>query len=159
MNFWKVHLREQEGALREMSSMKDKYFMDTNVIVYLFSNKETKKKKIATELFKKAHASSNGVISYQVIQEFCNVALRKFEKPLSLEECKAFITKFLYPICMVYPGNEIFNTAIDMKLETGYSFYDSLILAAAFKDECKVIYSEDMSNGQFVRKMKIVNPF
>ncbi len=142
-----------------MNLTKDKYFIDTNLLVYLFSNKEPFKQERSQEIFKNAHITGNGIISYQVIQEFCNVALKKFEKPLSLEDCKIFINSFLFPICTVYPGNEIFNTALEIKLETHFSFYDSLILASAYTDNCKVIYSEDLNTGQEVRDMVIVNPF
>jgi len=142
-----------------MNLTKDKYFIDTNLLVYLFSNKEPFKKNISLEIFKNAYTTGKGIISYQVIQEFCNVALKKFEKPLSLEDCKLFINSFLFPICTVYPGNEIFNTALEIKLETHFSFYDSLILASAYSDNCRVVYSEDLNPGQKVRDMIIVNPF
>ncbi len=142
-----------------MNVTKDKYFIDTNLLVYLFSNKEPFKRATSQEIFKNAHVTGKGMISYQVIQEFCNVALKKFEKPLSIEDCKLFVNSFLFPICTVYPGNEIFNTALEIKLETYFSFYDSLILASAYTDNCKVIYSEDLNPGQKVRDMIIVNPF
>ncbi len=142
-----------------MNITKDKYFIDTNLLVYLFSKKEPLKQAKAREIFNNAHITGKGTISYQVIQEFCNVALRKFEKPMSLEDCKIFINSFLFPICTVYPGNEIFNTALEIKLETHFSFYDSLILASAYTDNCKVIYSEDLNPGQKVRDMVITNPF
>lgn len=40
-----------------------------------------------------------------------------------------------------------------------YSFYDSLIIAAALEARCQVLYSEDMQDGQAVRGLKIANPF
>jgi predicted nucleic acid-binding protein len=125
----------------------------------MFSDKDSFKKSIAKEIFKNAHSTRKGILSYQVIQEFCNVALRKFDTPLSLEECKNFINRFMFPICTIYPNKDIFNTALDIKLETGYGFYDSLILAAAYKADCKIVYSEDLSSGQKIRTMEIVNPF
>ncbi len=137
----------------------DKYFINTNLLVYPFSNKEPSKQAISQKIFKNAHITGKGMISYQVIQEFCNVALKKFEKPLNIEDCKLFVNSFLFPICTVYPGNKIFNTALEIKLETYLSFYDSLILASAYTDNCKVIYNEDLNPGQKVRDMIIVNPF
>jgi len=42
----------------------------------------------------------------------------------------------------------------------GFSFYDSLIIAAALETGCSVLYSEDLNNGQIIeKKLKIVNPF
>jgi len=41
-----------------------------------------------------------------------------------------------------------------------YSFYDSLIIAAAIECNCNIFYSEDMHDGQTVEGIfKIVNPF
>jgi predicted nucleic acid-binding protein len=125
----------------------------------MFSEKDSLKKTIAKEIFKNAHSTRKGIISYQVVQEFCNVALRKFDTPLSLEECKNFINRFMFPICAIHSNNDIFNTALDIKLESKYSFYDSLILSAAYKTDCKIIYSEDLSSGQKIKTMEIINPF
>ena len=41
-----------------------------------------------------------------------------------------------------------------------YSFYDSLIIAAAIESGCSILYSEDMQHNQLIEeKLKIVNPF
>jgi predicted nucleic acid-binding protein len=139
--------------------MKDKFFLDTNLIVYLFDNKDSKKQRIAKELLKKALENRNGIISFQVLQEFCNVVLRKFEKPLSPDDLKSFTNRFLYPICEIIPNLEIYNNAIEIHKLFGYSFYDSLIIAAAREGNCVTLYSEDLQNGQHVLGVNIVNPF
>jgi hypothetical protein len=51
---------------------------------------------------------------------------------LNLEEWKIFINRFMFPICVIYPGKEIFYTALDIKLETRYGFHDSLIINVDF---------------------------
>lgn len=142
-----------------MNITKDKYFIDTNIIVYMFSDNEPLKKTISKDILKNAHSSKKGIISYQVVQEFFNVSLKKFDIPLSLEECKNFINSFLFPVCTEHSSIDVFNTALDIKLETGYGFYDSFILAAAYKSDCKTIYSEDLNSGKKVRGMVIINPF
>ena len=57
-----------------MNLMKDRFFLDTNIIVYIFDKHSKQKNQIAQELLKEALQSGTGVISFQVIQEFCNVA-------------------------------------------------------------------------------------
>ena len=54
---------------------------------------------------------------------------------------------------------EIYDFALDVKGETGYGFYDSLILASAIYSGCKALLSEDLQNGQLIKGVKIVNPF
>lgn len=41
-----------------------------------------------------------------------------------------------------------------------FSFYDSLIIAAALESGCSTLYSEDMHDGQIIEKtLTIKNPF
>jgi predicted nucleic acid-binding protein len=141
------------------SLTKDRFFMDTNLIVYLFDKKDGRKQPIARDLLKEALENRNGMISFQVIQEFCNVALRKFETPLSPDDLMIFINRFLFPICDVLPGLEIYNTAVEIHKSFGYGFYDSLIIAAARDGNCAILYSEDLQHGQQVLGINIVNPF
>ena len=40
------------------------------------------------------------------------------------------------------------------------SFWDSLILQSALKNECKILYSEDLQHNQVIENtLKIINPF
>lgn len=141
------------------SSTKDRFFLDTNLIVYLFDKKDNRKQQVAQDLLKKALETRNGIISFQVIQEFCNVALRKFENPLSPDDLKIFIGRFLYPLCNVTPSLEIYNSAIEIHKSFGYCFYDALIIAAAQEGKCNILYSEDLQHGQEIFGITILNPF
>lgn len=149
----------QGGAFRGMNLTKDNYFIDTNIIVYLFDKESIEKQKTSKQIIKHALERGTGTVSFQVIQEFCNVALKKFKKPLKPEDCKQFINKFLYPICGIFPGTELYNYALDIKENSGLSFYDSLVIACAYMSKCKVLYSEDLQDGQTVMGIKILNPF
>ena len=62
-----------------MSLMKDRYFIDTNIIIYMFDKDHPDKREIAVKIVKEALESNFGCISYQVIQEFCNVALKNLK--------------------------------------------------------------------------------
>lgn len=43
--------------------------------------------------------------------------------------------------------------------ETQFSFWNSLVLAAAEETGCNILLSEDLNDGQIVHNVKIVNPF
>ena len=58
--------------------MNVKSFLDTNIIVYAFSQSFPEKAKIAQRLVANGAADKQAIISYQVVQEFINVALRGF---------------------------------------------------------------------------------
>ena len=108
-----------------------------------------------------AHGASSGmgVVSYQVLQEFCNVASASKRLSLSAEQTMAFASLLLAPMNQVAPSLALLTAALKIKADVGYSFYDSLIAAAAAQAGCHVLYSEDMQHGQLVAGLRIVNPF
>ena len=139
--------------------MSDRYFIDTNIFVYSFDNSAPAKKTRAIELIQQALSTDSGIISTQVIQEFLNVATRKFAVPLKVEDSKTYLTQVLNPLCQVYPDLELYQSCLEIQETTGYSFYDSLIISAAIRGGCGILYTEDMQAGQMFRGVKINNPF
>jgi predicted nucleic acid-binding protein len=139
--------------------MSDKFFIDTNVFVYSFDPTAKRKQKIAKDLVASALAQNTGIVSYQVIQEFLNVATQKFAQPLTPQDAKQYLAQVLYPLCEVFPTESLYSVALDLSKDTQYSFYDSLILAAAVAGGCKTLYSEDLCHGRTVAGVTIQNPF
>ena len=139
--------------------MNVKYFLDTNIIVYSFSKKDTSKRKKAISLIDNALKKNVGCISFQVIQEFINAALRKFTVPLTYKDCQEFLHNALEPICEVYSSIQLYNQALDITDRWRFSFYDSLIISAALQAGCEILYSQDLQHGQYIQNLKIVNPF
>jgi len=139
--------------------MSAEFFLDTNVIVYSFDSGASEKSTIAFRLIRNALQTGEGIISTQVVQEFLNVATRKFSVPMKPEDAKQFLLKVLNPLCQVYADLPLFESCLELQAETGYSFYDSLILAGAIRAGCSTVYSEDLQAGQTVRGVRIVNPF
>ena len=124
--------------------MNGKYFLDTNIFVYSFNNQNKSKQKKAQKLISQALMERLGIVSFQVVQEFINVMTKKIAVPLSTKDCLAYIDEIFEPLCEVYPDMETYKKAIHIQEETGYSFYDALIVSAASKAGCKIIYSEDL---------------
>ncbi|MEN9984369.1 MAG: hypothetical protein RI918_2338 [Pseudomonadota bacterium] len=108
-----------------------------------------------------AHGASSGmgVVSYQVLQEFCNVASASKRLALRADQTMAFASLLLAPMNQVEPSLALLTAALRIKAEVGYSFYDSLIVAAALQAGCNILYSEDMQHGQLVAGLRVVNPF
>jgi|AntRauTorckE6833_2_1112554.scaffolds.fasta_scaffold85989_2 predicted nucleic acid-binding protein len=139
--------------------MRDNYFLDTNIIVYLFDQNEPTKKKIAYQLVQAGLEDHHTFVSYQVVQEFINVSTKKFRRPLSFDDCKRFVETALIPLWRVYPSKELFIKAIDISERYKYSFYDSLIISSAIESSVDILYSEDLQDGQQIERVTIVNPF
>lgn len=139
--------------------MSGRYFLDTNILVYTFDSANPSKQARARDLVSQALRDSRGVISYQVIQEFLNVATRKFAEPLSPEDCARYLDTVMLPLCHVYPSGELFRQALEIHATWKFSYFDSLIVAGAMAGGCERIYSENLQHGQQVRDLLIENPF
>lgn len=139
--------------------MNDKYFIDTNIFVYSFDSANSEKQKIANELIKRALKNNIGCISFQVIQEFMNISTRKFAVPLSIKDCEKYMNSILAPLCEVFVSIELYTQALDVMERWKFSFYDSLIVAAALRADCSILYSEDLQHEQKIGPMTIRNPF
>lgn len=138
---------------------KSRFFIDTNIFVYSFDNSNPEKKSKALEIISNAMETRNGVISYQVIQEFLNIATRKFPSTFRAEDLRDFTNGVLYYLWEVYPDKELFDEAQSIKHRYGFSFSDSLIVASALQSGCTYLYSEDFQSGQKIKQLTIINPF
>jgi len=139
--------------------MNGRYFLDTNVLVYSFEPADSTKRRVAEELIRSALGDGRGIVSFQVVQEFCSVALRKFAQPFTTGELREYVQKVLSPLCEIQSSTDLYLTCLNIREHSGYSFYDSLILAAAVAGGCGTLYSEDLQEGQTVAGVNIVNPF
>ena len=135
-------------------------FLDTNIFVYAFLASEPLKRTKAVELIETSLGSGRGCISYQVVQEFADVARKKFATCLSASDCQAFIDAAMQPLMRVASSTELVHTAMNLQDELKYSFYDCLMLAAALEAGADTLYTEDLQLWQLVHgTLRIVNPF
>ena len=139
--------------------MSDRFFLDTNVFVYQFDIRHKEKSERASQLIRSAIASKRGVVSYQVVQEFFNVALSRFPKPLAVSEAEDYLLAVFRPMLAVHSSPRLILEALQIHAQQQFSWYDSLILAAAQQSECSVLYSEDMQHGRRIGDLRIENPF
>ncbi len=136
-----------------------RFFLDTNILVYSFDESAPLKRAVAQELVERALTTRQGLVSYQVIQEFLDVAGTRFAEPLSFEHRHAYLDRVLAPLCEVFASTGLFARALEVQERYGYSFYDSLIVAGALEADCTVLYTEDLKAGQRIGVMEIVDPF
>lgn len=87
------------------------------------------------------------------------MALRKFEKPLSVSECKTYLDRVLHPLCEAFPSRELYQLALDTRAETGWGFCDSLIAASALQGNGKVLYSGDFQSGRCLHGLTFRDSF
>jgi predicted nucleic acid-binding protein len=135
------------------------YFIDTNIFVYAHDETDLLKAKRARQLLIELAGSNKGRISTQVIQEFCNVALRKSLTPLKVSDTRKIVRELFTPFLAHQPDAAFYLRVLDMYERYSLSFYDAAIVQAANDLNCTVLYSEDLQTGAQYGKIKVVNPF
>ena len=139
--------------------MSGRFFLDTNLFVYTFDAKAPAKAKKAGQLIRRAADTGEGIISYQVVQEFFHVAFRRFPQPMSVAEAEQYLVTVLRPLLAVHSSPAIYFEALRLAEKHRFSWYDALIVAAAIEGRCDKLYSEDFQHGRKIEDLRIENPF
>ena len=134
--------------------MSGKTFLDTNIVVYLYSGDEPEKRATALALIE----HDNSIVSTQVLSELANTMSRKFR--LSFDVVAQAVAE-VRDACTVVPVMpDTVSQALALAQKYRYSYYDSLILAAALSAGCETLATEDMQSGQLIEGvLTIRNPF
>src|SRR6202044_2599330 len=113
----------------------------------------------AAQLLRRAAGTGEGIVSYQVVQEFFNVALRRFSQPMSVAEAEQYLITVFRPLLAVHSSAAIYIEALRIAGKYRFAWYDALILAAALESQCKTLYSDDFQHGREIESVRIENPF
>jgi predicted nucleic acid-binding protein len=139
--------------------MNGRFFLDTNIFVHCFDASASQKRRDALQLVLRGVTTGKGVVSYQVVQEFFNLALRKFVQPMAVADAEQYLSTVFRPLMAVQSSPALFSRALQLSHANRLSWYDSLIVAAALESECAILYSEDLQHGQRFQNLQIKNPF
>ncbi|MEQ8471254.1 MAG: PIN domain-containing protein [Marinoscillum sp.] len=136
--------------------MNGKIFIDSNVLIYLFSSDEPEKRNHCNKLLLSLEKEYSLVWSTQVIQEFYNTFTQKFGR--SPQEVKKHIQYFT-SFELVINNLDTINSAIDIQITNKLSFWDSLIISAAQQANCSTLLTEDLNHSQKIDMLTIKSPF
>ena len=137
--------------------MKDKPFVDTNILVYAHDLVAGIKNERARALVGKLWSTGGGVLSTQVLQELCINLRRKALRPLTVEETRSLIEDYSDWEIVVNTQNSVIE-ALTIEARYQISFWDALIVHAAERAGAAILYSEDLSDGQIYGSVRVVNP-
>ena len=110
----------------------------------------------ALALLKGLYEENMGVLSTQVLQEYCNVALRKLKLPVQYVRSQLDMYE-QFEVVQVTPS--IIRAGLDLHQTRSVSFFDAIVLASAHASGCNIIWTEDMNAGEVVNGVSIANPF
>lgn len=134
--------------------MTAKPFLDTNILVYAALD-ESSDHRVgrAREVF-----TQGGIVSVQVLNEFVDLARRKFNHPWdrihNLLRAIELCCGEAQPITAA-----VQSQALAIAARHNLRIYDATILASALESRCNILYTEDLHHGQTLEGLRIENPF
>ena len=133
------------------------HFLDTNILLYSISQNpaESLKRDRALALLD----DDSGSLSIQVLQEFYVQATRSSRADAVPHELAAGLIEAWSRFRIQDMTLAILHTALRIRKARGFSFWDSAIVAAALALGCDRVYTEDLTHGQMVDGLAIVDPF
>jgi predicted nucleic acid-binding protein len=132
-------------------------FFDTNILLYSISRNpdESLKRERAIALLE----DDSGSLSIQVLQEFYVQATRASRSDAIPHELAAGLIAAWSRFRIQDMTLPVLNSALQIRKTYRFSFWDSTIIAAARTLGCDRIYTEDLSHGQVVDGLAIIDPF
>lgn len=132
-------------------------FIDTNILIYSISTDtgESEKADIAMALLDR----DDCVLSVQVLQEFYVQATRASRPTPLPHRVAADLIRTWLRFQVQDNMIAILQSALEIKIAHGFSYWDSAILASAIAAGVTELFTEDLSHGRIVEGVKIINPF
>jgi predicted nucleic acid-binding protein len=137
--------------------MSDRYFVDTNILMYAHDTSAGAKHERAKALMEELWRDRTGVVSTQVLQELAVNLRRKARRPHDAKAAREIVADYL-TWQVVVKGGEAIIEAIDLEARYQISFWDALVVQAAQTAGAEVLYSEDLSHGQRYGSVRVTNP-
>lgn len=138
--------------------MRDNIFLDTNILVYAHDLDAGDKHDVAAKIIYQLWESKNGVLSTQVLQEFYVTLTKKMPRPLNKMATRKILKEY-FSWQMVINDLQIIFQASEIEEAYNISFWDALIVSAAYSKNVATILTEDLNHGQYIEGIFIKNPF
>ena len=137
--------------------MSDRYFVDTNILMYAHDTAAGQKHEKAKALVEELWETRSGVVSTQVLQELAVNLRKRTKEPLDAKATRDVVSDYLAWQVVVNDGNSILE-ALDIEARYQVSFWDALVIQAAQARGAEILYSEDLSDGQHYGGVRVSNP-
>jgi predicted nucleic acid-binding protein len=137
--------------------MGDRYFVDTNILMYAHDTSAGAKHERAKTVIEELWRNRTGVVSTQVLQELAVNLRRKAGRPLDAKAAREIVADYL-TWQVVVNGGEAILEAIDIEARHHISFWDALVVHAAQASGAEVLYSEDLADRESYGSVRVMNP-
>jgi predicted nucleic acid-binding protein len=135
-------------------------FLDTNILIYRLDPLDPDKRIRAREWIALLGRTRRGRLSWQVLTEYNAAVTRKLlAHGYSTHNLRLDIRSYSawQPLA---PDLALFEAAWSLQDRYGFSWWDAQIVAAALRQECTLLLSEDLQHNLVVdNRLTIINPF
>jgi predicted nucleic acid-binding protein len=138
--------------------MTDRFFVDTNVLVYTRDASDPEKQHKAMKWMTRLWKDKSGRLSFQVLQEFYITVTHRLQPGLPVDIARTDV-RSLMSWQPVSSSDSVLERAWAIQDRYGLSWWDALIVSAAQTAECKYLLTEDLQENQHLGAVKVVNPF
>ncbi len=137
--------------------MIERSFLDTNILLYIYDFTEPLKRDIARATVKRLVDSGQGIISTQVLGEFCAAGTRKMKmSPAFLWE---HVLRFSSELQVISVTPEVVLEAARGAFAHRLSFWDAQLWAVARLHQIPLLLTEDFQDGAVLEGVRFLNPF
>ena len=137
----------------------ERWFFDTNVLVYLFDTNAPEKKAAARSLWDKACREATPILSLQVLQEFFVTVTKTVKQGMPVPLARQTVLDFAEIADVVAISLPLIEAATGRIEVSGFSFWDSLIVETAIESGARRLWTEDLQDGQTFGQLTVVNSF
>jgi predicted nucleic acid-binding protein len=133
-------------------------FVDTNVFVYALAAGDERRSPIAQKLVRELMVAQALRTSTQILQELFVTLTGKIRTRLTAEQALRYLDQIaVYPVVVTDYG--AVRDAIELSAGASLSFWDALVVVAAARAGARLLYTEDLQDGQSILGVEVVNPF
>ena len=138
--------------------MSGKFFVDTDILLYVRDSGQTAKQSIAHAWMAALWRGRQGRLSFQVLQEFYVNATQKLKPGLPIALARQDVRSLL-AWRPVKNDAALIEAAWMLADRYGFSWWDAQIVAAARRADCRILLTEDMQHCLEVGVLVLINPF
>ena len=134
---------------------------DSNILAYAAglrqADADERKVAFATQFVREILSRNDVVVAAQALAELHNMLRRKGGH--SSAEARQVVREYAATAHVVPTDTEVLSAAFNLAAAHHLQTYDAIILAAAARAGCDILYSEDMQDGFEWSGVMVVNPF
>jgi predicted nucleic acid-binding protein len=135
--------------------------VDTNVLVYRFDPRDSRKQGIAERLIRDGIQRNALRIAHQAVVEFVAACTRSLPEGPLLEpsDARREAEELLSLFEVLYPSEALLRTALRGAAAYELSWFDAHMWAYAEHYGLQELYSEDLQHDRLYGTVRIINPF